>query len=150
MLYFSLASSSTLPVTNSAPPRGGVTRTPRVSTTNNERAAPNRVPNNPRQPGRTSAQHPRQSLPTVHERQQKTFVDQIALFSMPNLMLTGLTLPKIDVDLDTEAHLPNRRKAVKQARTISRIKFCCGCFWCKYNNNNFLMTPVCHYCSCTW
>ena len=108
----------------SAPLRNS--RTPRISTSST-----------PRRPSeqRTSVQH--RSLPVVREVREQSLMDQLALFSVPNLMLNGLTLPNINVELDTEAHLPNRRKAVQQARAISRIKYSCACFWCKFIGHNF-------------
>ncbi len=103
--------------------------TPRVSTTSLD-GAPRRQ-SNPRQVPRTSMQQPRQQLLTIPEEQSKSLVDQLALFSIPNIMLIGLMLPRVNVELDTEAHLPNRREAVRKARTINRIKIACGCFWRK-------------------
>ena len=119
-----VTSDSPLP---SAPPRNP--RTPRVSTSSTARRPSEQ---------RASVQH--RSLPVVREVQEQTLVDQLALFSVPNLMLNGLTLPNINVELDTEAHLPNRRKAVQQARAVSRIKYSCACFWCKFSGHNFALS----------
>ena len=82
----------------------------------------------------SAVQYERPSLSPTTEEHSAGIMDKIALFSMPSLMLTGLTLPKIDVDLDTEAHLPNRRSSVKVAKHTKRIKCCCGSLWCKCLN----------------
>ena len=64
-------------------------------------------------------------------RRKPNFLDKIAIFNMPNIMLIGLTLPRINPELDSEAHLPNRSSFEKRAARRKRLKCICGWLWCK-------------------
>lgn len=70
-----------------------------------------------------SSQHP--------SGQDNNFVEKLARFNMPGIMLAGLMIPTIDVELDSEAHLPNRDTTRKLAKRRKRLKAICASLWCK-------------------
>lgn len=67
----------------------------------------------------------------TRQMQQNHFLQKLANFNMAYLMLKGVSLPSLDVDLDSEAHLPNRQSTRKRASKIKRIKYICCGLWCK-------------------
>ena len=99
-------------------------------------------------PGRqyTRAGSLREMLPSQPPSGQDTnFIEKLARFNMPGIMLAGVMIPTGDVELDSEAHLPNRdttRKAVKRRK---RLKTICATLWCKLIKNTFIVKYIYMY-----
>lgn len=87
-----------------------------------------------RQYTRTSLQNVRSPMSSRPRQQQQVhFLEKLARFNMAGIMLNGVTLPSIDAQLDSEAHLSNRRTLQKMASRRKQIKCICSWMWCKLN-----------------
>ena len=83
--------------------------------------------------GRRPSTSQQRSTRQAAKPQPRGVFDRFATFSMPNVMMAGMSPPKIDAELDIEAHLPAARREWlrRQSQRHMRLKCCCGFMWCK-------------------
>ena len=74
--------------------------------------------------------------------QDANFIEKLARFNMPGIMLAGVMVPTEDVELDSEAHLPNRDTTRKSVKRRKRLKTICGTLWCKLIKISFIVKYI--------